>query len=93
MAEQERRLISQRTKDALAAKKAQGVKLGGLNVGGVQSRNEAMQRAEQLRPVLAELAGLSQGKLAAELNRRGIQAPAGGPWHAITVRRVLQRLA
>src|SRR4051812_20284845 len=73
LAEKERRLISQRTRDALAAKKAQGIKLGGLNVGGIQSRNEATQRAEELRPILAELAGLPQGRMAAELNARGIQ--------------------
>jgi DNA invertase Pin-like site-specific DNA recombinase len=92
LAEKERALISQRTRDALAAKKAQGIKLGGLNVGGVQSRNEAVQRAEQLRPVFSELAGLSQAKIAAELNTRRIPAPAGGQWHAITVRRVQSRL-
>ncbi len=88
VAEQERRLISQRTRDALAAKKAQGVKLGGLNARGIANRDEARKRAERLRPVLAELAGLS----AAELNARRIPTPAGGPWHAVTVRRVLSRL-
>jgi DNA invertase Pin-like site-specific DNA recombinase len=93
VAEQERRLISQRTRDALAAKKAQGVKLGGLNAKGIANREEAMQRAEQLRPVFSELAGLSQAKMASELNARGVLAPAGGRWHAITVRRVQARLA
>jgi DNA invertase Pin-like site-specific DNA recombinase len=81
LAEKERALISQRTKAALAAKKAQGVKLGGLNAKGIANRNEAMERAEQLRPVLADLAGLSQGKMASELNSRGIPAPAGGTWY------------
>jgi hypothetical protein len=33
LAEKERRLISQRTKDALAFKKAQGIRLGALNTG------------------------------------------------------------
>ena len=52
LAEKERRLISQRTKDALAAKKAQGVKLGGLNAGLLKVRDEAKARAEALRPLL-----------------------------------------
>jgi DNA invertase Pin-like site-specific DNA recombinase len=92
LAEKERRLISQRTRDALAAKKAQGVKLGGLNARGIANRAEALERAEQLRPMFDELAGLSQAKMACELNARCIPAPAGGQWHAATVRRVQSRL-
>jgi DNA invertase Pin-like site-specific DNA recombinase len=92
LAEKERRAISQRTKDALAAKKAQGVKLGGLNAKGIANRDQALARAEQLRPVFAELAGLSHRKMAVELNVRKIPTPAGGQWHAVTVKRVLARL-
>jgi DNA invertase Pin-like site-specific DNA recombinase len=92
LAEKERRLISQRTKDALAAKKAQGVKLGGLNAGGIKNRDEALERAEALRPIFAELAGLSHRKIATELNARNIATPQGGRWHAVTVERVLSRL-
>ena len=55
--------FSQRTRDALAAKKAQGVKLGGLNAKGIANREEALERAEQLRPVFAELAGMVRGSL------------------------------
>ena len=50
-------MISRRTRDALQAAKARGVKLGGLNAKGIQNRDEARQRAELLRPMLAELAG------------------------------------
>ena len=75
LAEKERRLICQRTRDALAAKKAQGVKLGGLNAKGVRNRDEAKARAEALRPVLAELSGLSARAIAAELNARGVATP------------------
>ena len=92
LAEKERRLISQRTKDALAAKKAQGVKLGGLNAKGVRNRDEAKARAEALRPILAELAGLSARAIAAELNARGVATPSGARWHAETVIRVQRRL-
>src|SRR6185437_16137268 len=55
LAEKERRLIGQRTRDALAAKKAQGVKLGGLNAKGVRNRDEAKARAEAMRPLMFEL--------------------------------------
>jgi len=92
LAEKERRLISQRTRDALAAKKAQGVKLGGLNAKGVANREEAKARAEALRPVFAELAGKAANAIAAELNKRGVATPTGSPWSAKTVIRVQRRL-
>src|SRR3984957_8000340 len=92
LAEKERRVISQRTRDALAAKKAQGVKLGGLNAKGIQNREEALARAEQLRPIFTELAGMSHRKMAVELNERKISTPAGGSWHSVTVIRVQKRL-
>src|SRR5450759_1595575 len=92
LAEKERRLISRRTKDALAAKKAQGAKLGGLNAGGIRKRDEALERAEQLRPIFAELAGKSARAIAGILNERAIPTPAGGAWHSVTVIRVQKRL-
>ena len=93
LAEKERRLISQRTKDALAAKKAQGVRLGGLNAGVIRSRDEARARAETLRPVLAELVGMSARAVAVELNTRKVPTLSGAPWSAVTVIRMQRRLA
>jgi DNA invertase Pin-like site-specific DNA recombinase len=92
LAEKERRLISQRTKDALAVRKAQGVKLGGLNAKGVQNREDAKERAEALRSIFAELAGKAANAIAAELNARGVATPTGSPWSAKTVIRVQRRL-
>jgi DNA invertase Pin-like site-specific DNA recombinase len=93
LAEKERAMISRRTKDALAAKKAQGVKLGGLNAKGIQNRDEAKERAEQLRPIFNELAGQSARAIATALNERKIATPTGGQWYATTVIRVQKRLA
>ena len=92
LAEKERALISRRTKDALAAAKARGVRLGGLRSKGEEFQREAAERAEVLRGVFEELAGLSARKAAEELNRRGITTANGSKWHAAQVIRVRGRL-
>ncbi len=92
LAEKERRLISQRTKDALAAAKARGVKLGGIRPKQVIARQEAVDRAEALRPILTELPSLSHRALARELNARGIPTPQGKAWSPVTVIRLRKRL-
>jgi hypothetical protein len=76
---------ARRTKDALAAAKVRGVKLGGHREQSQISKREAAERAEGLRSVFAELSGLSAHKAADELNRRGIPAASGGKWHAVQV--------
>jgi DNA invertase Pin-like site-specific DNA recombinase len=92
LAEKERALISRRTKDALAAAKARGVKLGGVTGSSLANQQAAADFAEALRAVFAELAGVSARKAAEELNRRGIAAVNGGRWHAVQVIRVRERL-
>jgi DNA invertase Pin-like site-specific DNA recombinase len=92
VAEQERRAISQRTKEALAAAKSRGVKLGGLNAKGIKNRDAAKERAQALLPILAELNGMSARAIAAQLNVRNVPTPNGGPWYAVTVIRVQRRL-
>jgi DNA invertase Pin-like site-specific DNA recombinase len=93
LAEKERRMISERTKAGLAAARAKGKKLGGLNAKSIAIGDAARKRAEELAPVFAELVDLSLSALADELNRQGIATPAGGQWHPMTVKRVRARLA
>src|SRR5262249_10253901 len=92
VAAQERRLISRRTKDALAAAKARGVKLGGYRHEGSTSRTAALDRAEALRPTFAELADLSRPGVAQVLNGRARKADVCGAWSAVQVMRVRKRL-
>jgi DNA invertase Pin-like site-specific DNA recombinase len=92
LSEKERRMISERTKAGLAAARRRGVKLGGHNAQSDRTRAEALERAEQLRPIFAELAHLSANAAAIELEQRKIKTPAGGRWHRNTVQRVRERL-
>ncbi len=97
VAELEAGLISERTKAALKAAKARGVRLGrhgSAEVLAPRYRQEAQQRAERLRPVITELQGMgfSLARIAAELNKRKIPTPRRGRWDHSSVRNVLNRL-
>jgi DNA invertase Pin-like site-specific DNA recombinase len=92
LAEKERAMISQRTKAGLAAAKARGQKLGNATLSAA-NKTAAAERAEALRPVFDELAGMSANAAAAELNARKVPTPTGAPWSPQTVIRVRARLA
>lgn len=99
VAEHERDMISQRTKAALAAAKARGVRLGnqagnpaGLEKARQRASQLACERAAQVRGIVEEIraAGLtSLRQIAAALNARGVESPRGGRWYAASVRSVL----
>jgi DNA invertase Pin-like site-specific DNA recombinase len=95
VAQEERRMISERTRAGLASAKERGVKLGGPRLPEINEtrRANALERARTIAPTLAALAGLSARAAAAELNARKITTPTGAPWSAKTVIRVRERLA
>jgi DNA invertase Pin-like site-specific DNA recombinase len=105
VADEERRMISARTKAALAAAKRRGVKLGGYRGGKLtrktrEAGSEAMariaaNRAADVAPIVAELqaaGATSLRAIAAGLNERNIPTARGdGEWSAVQVARVLAR--
>ncbi|WP_444910275.1 recombinase family protein [Microbulbifer sp. TRSA005] len=98
LAEQEREFISQRTKQALAAAKARGVKLGGKRPGhksnNVAVKKQANKRAENLRGIVQPLvaSGMTTRDIAAELNKAGLTTARGGEFQSMTVSRLVKRL-
>ena len=91
LAEHERRMISERTRQALAAARERGVLLGNANQALV-NKNESAARAESLRPLLEGMSGLSARAIATELTMRAIPTARGAAWSAKTVLRVMDRL-
>ena len=107
VAQAERKMISKRTKEALAAAKARGVKLGcpkGAahlrqygNAQAVEGRKRASAEfAANLKDVVAAIQAEGHTSLRAigkELERRGIKARQGSTWSAVSVSALLKRLA
>jgi DNA invertase Pin-like site-specific DNA recombinase len=103
LAEKERRLISERTKAALVAKRAQGARLGNRSnasqaaaKGRRSMSDEADAFAQGVRPIIellkssgvADLRGLANA-----LNARGVRTARGGRWHVSNVKNVIDRAA
>jgi DNA invertase Pin-like site-specific DNA recombinase len=94
VAELEAGLISERTKGALAQAKARGVRLARAGPSGGRGEAAPSCRSRGVRPYIeaARKAGCTTlSQLAAALNARGVRTARGGPWHAATVWRLLER--
>lgn len=105
IAEYEAKLISDRTRAALAQAKKRGVQIGGYadncadiarkgSRASAQVRSaQAAQRAADLAPIIDELRNVgctSLAQIAEGLNERGIPTARGGEWSPAQVYRVLQ---
>jgi DNA invertase Pin-like site-specific DNA recombinase len=91
LAEQERRMISARTKSALAAAKARGVQLGNAEQARLNA-STALVFAESLRGEITPIVNLSSRRIATILNSRGIKTSEGKAWQSATVLRLIARL-
>jgi DNA invertase Pin-like site-specific DNA recombinase len=102
MAEHERKLISQRTKSALAAAKARGVKIGNPRLDEFRNSDttnantvrieKAKAFASDLKEIIEDIqkAGTTTlSGIAKELNARGFRTRRGGDWQAVQVQRVM----
>ena len=107
VAQLEAEMISKRTRVALAAKKAQGFKLGGsYRLSGAQlskgravsvavRKAAAVERAREIMPVIEELRGegmVSLRAIASGLSGRGVATVNGGIWQASSVRALLSQV-
>jgi DNA invertase Pin-like site-specific DNA recombinase len=101
LAEKERRLISDRTKAALAQRKAQGALLGNRsNASEAAARGREVQRVEADRlaaaflPIIEKLraqGATTLAEIAVGLNERGVRTARGARWHVSSVRNLLRR--
>jgi DNA invertase Pin-like site-specific DNA recombinase len=101
LAEKERAMIADRTRAALAAKKAQGVLLGNRTnladaqaLGVATNKRVAVDFAANVLPVIDEITATGATSLraiTAALNARGVRTARGGAWHVTTLRKVLAR--
>ena len=101
VAQHEREMIAQRTKDALQAAKARGVVLGNPKLDAVRDRAVASVKADADRfarnvaPIIREIqsSGVpSHRGIARALNARGVATARGGAWTAVQVGSILRRV-
>jgi DNA invertase Pin-like site-specific DNA recombinase len=105
VAQAERKMVSVRTKAALAVAKARGKRLGNpanlrnQEIGRVTGRAMraalAQERTKDLAPIILDIqagGSVSLGRIAAVLNTRAVPTSRGGRWSAVQVQRVLHRL-
>lgn len=95
LAQEERRLISERTKAALAISKANGVALGrnGRALAAINICN-ADQFASKMQPVITPMikAGMSFQTIADQLNQAKVKTFRGKYFHGQTVKNIAKRL-
>jgi DNA invertase Pin-like site-specific DNA recombinase len=101
LAEKERALIADRTRAALAQKKAHGAVLGNrTNLPEAQAKGVASNRktadafALNVLPIVRQIQATGATTfraIAAALNDRGVRTARGGAWHDSTVRNLLAR--
>ena len=99
-AEHERDQISARTKQALAAAKARGVKLGGPKraqasaLGVASNRAKADQFAANALPIIRDIqaSGVTSLRgIARALDARGVLSARSTPWSPVAVSNVIKR--
>lgn len=102
LAQQERELISERTKAALQAKKAQGIALGrpkgskmdeAVKASVEKRKNDADVWAQANLPGILRMKknNMSLNQIAMTLNDQGTPTRRGGAWTATSVRNLLKR--
>ena len=95
LAQEERRLISERTRSALAEAKKRGATLGANGkVLAERNRQQALETARQMEPIIGPLiaAGHSYSTVARILNDRGLASSKGGRFFSQTVKNIHTKL-
>lgn len=100
LAQQERKMISDRTKAGLAAAKARGVKLGNPHLRTSDAANRAkIERAKARAAALHDVVAGARARghtslrsIASYLSLSGVPSPGGKAWSAMAVSRLLKQL-